>query len=397
MKLLVACDAHIYYSERYGYWTPAIYGFSFWERYLHVFDSVRIVARVKYIDDIDTNVLSRVDGDSRIEVWPIPFFQGPKQFLKNFHSINKALRHVSRGCGAALLRIPGITGQVTDLHIKKSLPLALEIVADPYGQTNDEKSKLSLRLITSLVRENCRFLCYKANGVSYVTKNAIQKKCSCRALKKGETEKYFTASYSSITLKEDDYAPSKDFTNKKAFTFVLSNVSMNSYFKGEKVVIQIIKGLADKGYNVRGVFIGDGTKRREFEAYAQKLGVGQIITFTGRLSHKEDVKKILMSSDIFILPSQTEGLPRSILGAMAVGLPCISTPVGGIPEIIDKEFLREPRDVSGFMQVAENLMKDPEKMNLLSIRNRQIADAFNNHILQKRRDEFYSKLRKLTK
>ena len=80
MKILVATDAHIFVTPDGKHWTPAIYGYSFWCRYLNVFDKVRIVARTKEVKSISTNYLL-VDGPG-VEVYPIPFYQGPKELLK---------------------------------------------------------------------------------------------------------------------------------------------------------------------------------------------------------------------------------------------------------------------------------------------------------------------------
>ena len=75
MKLLVATDAHIYETPDGKHWTPAIYGYSFWERYFYVFDEVRIVARTKKVSQIGEKALL-VDGPG-VEVFPVPFYQGP--------------------------------------------------------------------------------------------------------------------------------------------------------------------------------------------------------------------------------------------------------------------------------------------------------------------------------
>ena len=61
MKILVATDAHIYETPDGKHWTPAIYGYSFWTRYLNVFDTVRIVARTKKVDTLPEKALL-VDG-----------------------------------------------------------------------------------------------------------------------------------------------------------------------------------------------------------------------------------------------------------------------------------------------------------------------------------------------
>lgn len=70
-------------------------------------------------------------------------------------------------------------------------------------------------------------------------------------------------------------------------------------------------------------------------------------------------EEVLKTSDIYILPSYNEGLPMSILEAMAVGLPVISTPVGGIPEAVEN-------DVNGFLIQVGDYAALAEKISLLA-------------------------------
>ncbi|BBH22979.1 glycosyl transferase [Paenibacillus baekrokdamisoli] len=75
----------------------------------------------------------------------------------------------------------------------------------------------------------------------------------------------------------------------------------------------------------------------------------------------EQKKKFLSNADVYILPSYAEGLPISILEAMAYGLPVISTNVGGIPEIVRKDengFLIEPGDTRSLAEAVEMLVND---------------------------------------
>jgi glycosyltransferase involved in cell wall biosynthesis len=76
---------------------------------------------------------------------------------------------------------------------------------------------------------------------------------------------------------------------------------------------------------------GDGTERDRLEAYAAQRGVSGAFSWLG---HCDDVAAVVATSDIFVLPSRTEAFPNALLEAMAAGLPCVATRVGGIPEII---------------------------------------------------------------
>ena len=80
---------------------------------------------------------------------------------------------------------------------------------------------------------------------------------------------------------------------------------------------------------------------------------------------------------------------------MAIGMPVLSTPVGGIPEVINKKYLLDPLDSNGFSKMICYLMDNRSELNEMSKKNYKKSLEYRNEILQTRRDEFYMKLRKL--
>jgi len=77
--------------------------------------------------------------------------------------------------------------------------------------------------------------------------------------------------------------------------------------------------------------VGDGPLRTPLEALADDLGLTQRVTFHGAT---DDPAAFYRSHDVFVLPSHSEGLSTALLEAMASGMPCVCTPVGGAAEII---------------------------------------------------------------
>lgn len=83
--------------------------------------------------------------------------------------------------------------------------------------------------------------------------------------------------------------------------------------------------------DIQFVWVGVGTLENRFKARAAELGLGNAIHFLGS---RPDVPDLLEASDIFLLPSQYEGMPLSVIEAMAKGLPVAATRVSGIPEAL---------------------------------------------------------------
>ena len=84
------------------------------------------------------------------------------------------------------------------------------------------------------------------------------------------------------------------------------------------------------------------------------------------LGERDDVHTLLHGSDVFVLSSDSEGLPLSILEAMAVGLPVVASGVGGVPELLgDAGILVPPRDEEAMAGAVRSLLADPDRRRAL--------------------------------
>jgi glycosyltransferase involved in cell wall biosynthesis len=80
--------------------------------------------------------------------------------------------------------------------------------------------------------------------------------------------------------------------------------------------------------------VGDGTERAQLEETKRTLQLCDFVTFLGA---RDNVRELLLAADAFVMSSTTEGLPVALLEAMATGVPCVATAVGGIPQLLGNE------------------------------------------------------------
>ncbi|MFB6231271.1 MAG: glycosyltransferase family 4 protein [Salinibacter sp.] len=106
--------------------------------------------------------------------------------------------------------------------------------------------------------------------------------------------------------------------------------------KGLTMLLEAWRELMERAQDLHLVLVGSGSGQYlscegELRTYVREHSLEEHITFTG---YVENVEEYLIASDGFVLPSQSEGLPLSLIEAMACGLHCIGTRVGGIPDVV---------------------------------------------------------------
>jgi len=390
VKVLITGNAHLYKTDDGKYYTPSIYSHEFFQRYLDVFDEVRFIAKTKYVSEIDTSKFLLVSRDG-LEIYELPWYQGVKEMLKNIFNLIKRYRKSTIGCDCFIYRISQIESFFTFIFSKKNKnPFSVEVVNDP---TSFKDMRTVYKFINIFL---LKYMIKRANGVSYVTKEYLQNKYPSKASLKGESEKFFESSYSSIELSENDILSPKIYKDtKKNFKIIHVANAITGEMKGHRTLIDAAKIVIDSGYDITVFFIGDGLSVKKFKQYASDSGVENRVKFIGRIHSKKAIMSELSEKDLFVFPSQSEGLPRSVIEALAVGLPCLSTPVGGIPELINKRYLFSPMDKRGFAHSIISLIENPQELERMSYDNINKAREFTNQNLTLKRNYFYNKLKNL--
>lgn len=108
------------------------------------------------------------------------------------------------------------------------------------------------------------------------------------------------------------------------------------------------------------LLLGDGPLLEEMKRMARELGIASSVDFRG---HVNQIADFLHATDIFVLPSLQEGLPNSLLEAMACGLPVVATRIGGVTDIVkngESGILVKPGDSKDLAQGILRLLKDDE-------------------------------------
>ena len=136
--------------------------------------------------------------------------------------------------------------------------------------------------------------------------------------------------------------------------------------KATPMLVGTFLALAARHADLRLRMIGDGKDRPRCEELARQEIAGDRVEFTG---FRTDVPAQLEETDAFVLPSLNENLPLALLQAMALGLPCVATDVGGVREVIDADcgVLIPPGDDASLRAAMALLINDPELASRLGL------------------------------
>jgi glycosyltransferase involved in cell wall biosynthesis len=144
--------------------------------------------------------------------------------------------------------------------------------------------------------------------------------------------------------------------------------------------------------------VGDGPLRAQLESESKNLGMESAVRFVGV---QQDIASILTAADIFVMTSDTEGIPASVLEAGYCGLPAVATRVGSIQECVrdgETGFLVDPQEEEKFSAIVVRLLRSQEERNKIGIQAKKwITENFAmDQIVQKYLD-FYRSVRSADK
>lgn len=390
MRAVVTVESRFIRTPDGAVWTKSGQDHRFWSTYLAAFDEVRVVARVRDVAEPVTGA-RRVAGPG-VEVWTVPYYVGPYQYLLHRATIGRVIRDAATERDAVILRVPSPIGTVlAAARDRGGLPYALELVGDPYDVFAPGVVRHPLRpVLRHWFVNNLRRQCRSAIGAAYVTQRFLQARYPV-----GPTA--VTAAVSDVDLEPAAYVPAPRTTDRiRHATTLVSVGTLEQSYKGIDTLVDALARLVADGTPVRLVHVGDGRCRSQVAGLAHRLGVADRVHFTGVLPAGDAVRRQLDAADLFVMPSRTEGLPRALVEAMARALPAIGSTVGGIPELLPPEFTVAPDDPAGLAAAIGALLADPERMAAASARNLARARDFAAERLIPQRVAYYRAIAEAT-
>jgi phosphatidyl-myo-inositol dimannoside synthase len=391
MKLLVvsethfACDDAGRYHARFG-----VDAYHYWARYLGPFDEIVVAARAAAAPDAEDFPLA--DGPG-VTVAPLPDYQGWWGALQQREASRLALEAATRSADALCLRAPGPIAGLAWRH-RQGKPFAVEVVGDPIDAFAPGAVRSAVRpFARALLARELRGMCQEAAAVSYVTEHALQARYPAGG---------WSVACSDVRLEDEAFAADNDVRRRIAerarqcstvppFSARLLFVgSLSQLYKGQDVLIDAVADCRRRGLPIRLTIAGDGRYRAALEARARRVQAP--VEFVGQVPAGAAVRALLDRTDLFVLPSRTEGMPRAMLEAMARGVPCLGSRVGGIPELLPASRLVPPGDSGALRGAIEALCAAPEGLLAPALQDLARARQFHAPLLADRWQSFLDHL-----
>ncbi|MHC3994917.1 glycosyltransferase family 4 protein [Thiomicrolovo sp. ZZH C-3] len=283
-----------------------------------------------------------------------------------------------------IARVPSEFGLMAAAIARRlNKPCMLEVVGcawDAMWYYGSLKARLYAPLLYARMRRAVR----QAHYVSYVTEGFLQHRYP-------PGSNAITEAMSDIMLPDADEAVLQrrfkkiDRSEAKLALGTIANVDLA--YKGIDVVIRALAEIKSRGIDVEYRVLGGGDPDR-YRALAASLGVDGDVHFDGNVPGGDAVYRWLDTIDLYLQPSLTEGLPRSLMEAMSRGCPAVGADVGGIPELLDEAVLFRHAAPQQLVALIIALHEDRSRMRQEALRNFDVARLYENTRLEVKRHAF---------
>lgn len=360
------------------------------DRYLEHFDHLIIMMRRDEKAFNDETYLTGMNllTDSRVRVVFLPDtmdsasrFVDPRIRMTIRNTLEKEI-----GFGnAVILRMHSYYSYVAArICIKRGIPYLAEAVGCPFSSLSHHSLKGKLLAPSAAIQ--MRYCMQHAAYALYVTKYFLQKRYPTGGI---------GASVSDVELLKPEKATLQRRCEKiraladepERKLLIGTSGAVHVSYKGHRFVFMALAGLKAEGCCRFEYHLAGGGDDSQLKELAKELGIADIIVFEGQMAHSR-IYSWLDSLDLYIQPSEVEGLSRALIEAMSRGLPAFASDIGGNPELLDASCIHKCGNVREIQEELAGLT--PGRMLEMAERNFHEARKYEKKRLQMKRRKVLS-------
>lgn len=379
MKWLFAYD-HKFFRKGQQFFSKQAFPYEMWQRYLEHCDDLIVTGRIQKLNENDTNY--SLSSGNQLTFVNIPDASNLGYFLPD-NAAETALVKEIKKVDAVIARIPSQIGYLA-VKVAQQLnkPYAVEIVGDPkesYRFHGNWKAKLYAPLATRTMKKVVK----TAPFALYITEKELQKLYPTKGIQTA-------CSNVELTHFADDFfinsRKERDLKHKVTFGMI---GSLDSNYKGLDIALQALATIKSTIPEFEFRVLGSGMSSK-WQKLVDELQLKDNVIFCGTMP-AEEVFDWLKDIDIYLQPSRTEGQGRSVIEAMAMGCPAITSNVGGMKELTDDRMRFPNGDEQELAKIIQLLLENNVIYQQQIVRNYQAAMDFSKEILEEKRKIYYKK------
>lgn len=349
-----------------------------WEAELRETDRLRLALRV---DERGSN-----SGGERIEgsIVPLPYYVGVLAMVRRLPALLPAIDAAVQRSDIVDVKLPGAIGLIAVARARRHRkPIAVQVMGDIADVLRSGVAGRVGIVLAPTAARAIRWAVRRASAVRYVTERVLQARYPA-------ADDATTVAFSDVRVDL-----SRGSFRRVVPGRIIAVGSQEQPYKGHQVLIEAFAQLAETHPRSHLVLVGDGRYRPRLQQLAIARGLGDRVRFAGHIGDRDELIALLDSAEVFAMPSLTEGLPRALIEAMARGVPCIGSDVGGIPELLPAEALARAGDPRALADLLQRVLGDTALRERLGAVSRATADRFGPEALESRRREWSAAVRRL--
>lgn len=384
MKLLFCYDGPVKKDEKNNYYGSALNDDVF-KRYECISNNINICIRIRQINSLESiNKFKKINTD-KYNIIECPNISSIRGIILNKKKLKEILYKKIIETDIVIIRMPSFIGnEAVKICNKLNKNYLIELVGCPWDALWNcgLKGKIIAPYMFFKTRKNVKYAPYAL----YVTSKFLQKRyptkgvnIACSDVSLGKMENQV------IQMRNQKI---KTMNNKKIILGTVAAIDVS--YKGQKYVIKALAKLKKDGYNNFEYQLVGGGKPNKILEIAKKYNMLDKIKIIGPLPH-EKIFEWLDNIDIYIQPSDTEGLSRALIEAMSRGCPCIASDAGGNNELLVDKYIFKKKNINDLIKKLKQLLIDDE-MKKQSMINFNKSKEYNNECLDRQRLFFYQQI-----
>lgn len=380
MKLLYICTYQFIFKNGFPCTVPA-YGDGFWDQFTESFDSVDVIGE-PLRDEEHTLTIPITRKDISVSI--IPANARPFD-IRNDAEVKKQLETAIMGCECVMIKIASRKANMAIKLAKKyGKPYMIGVTGDLYRDLITSKSVLR-RLYAPIIYKQSLKTIKDCKFGTYVTQKYLQSMYPIEGMMCGYTDTLLPY------VKEEVLESRLEWINGMQNREYIDLGIIGTYHdnrKGYDTAIQALEKLNNPRVRLRILGVGTSEDQHYWISYGMDHGIKNVI-FDKPVSGVENVFKWIDSIDISILPSRSEGLPRSIVESISRACPCVISNVCGMPELVNEKWLHNPEDDDKLAELLSKMIEDEGNMIEAAKENFHRALDYTLDSVRKKRTAFY--------